>query len=172
MVLAASVAFTYTILTNYEQIETSSLTLSASAGVQFILEPNVEFADAQHGSGESLLTDFSRERYAFPRWAPDGKKIAVMGYVSQANPNMAVVTVATRKVQMVQLPGHLSVSAAAWEPDSQSLIYMQPETAGADSISTTVGIFCQAPGRAARKTAWSPAFGIVLDLLPPKPRCC
>ena len=119
------------------------------------------------GSGETLLARFEGSRYSYPRWSPDGKKIAVSMHPSQAAPAIAVVAIATKAVQSLKLPGLAVVSSAVWAPDSRRLIYMQPELAGADSSGTTARIYHQAELGEAQQLGWSPAFGRTLELLPP-----
>jgi WD40 repeat protein len=68
---------------------------------------------------------------------------------------------------MVKLPGSLLVSAAAWERETQRLIYMQADYAGGELSSSSAALFRQALGGTAQKIAWSPVFSVVLDLLPP-----
>ena len=119
------------------------------------------------GSGETLLARFEGNRYSYPRWSPDGKKIAVSMHPSQAAPDIAVVTIATKAVQSLKLPGLTVVSSAVWAPDSRRLIFMQPELAGADSSGTTARIYHQAESGDAQQLGWSPAFGRTLELLPP-----
>ena len=119
------------------------------------------------GSGETLLARFEGSRYSYPRWSPDGRKIAVSMHPSQAAPAIAVVTVATKAVQSLKLPGLTVVSSAVWAPDSRRLVFMQPELAGADSSGTTARIYHQAESGEAQQLGWSPAFGRTLELLPP-----
>src|SRR6185436_7278150 len=85
------------------------------------------------GSGETLVARFEGNRYSFPRWSRDGNKIAVSMHPSQAAPAIAVVTIATKVIESIKLPGLNVVSSAVWAPDRRGLIYMQPELAGADS---------------------------------------
>ncbi|MCI0541974.1 MAG: hypothetical protein L0Z50_42805, partial [Verrucomicrobiales bacterium] len=119
------------------------------------------------GSGETLLARFEGTRYSSPRWSPDGKKIAVSMHPAGAAPAIAIVTVASKGVQALRLPGLNLVSSAVWAPNSRRLIYMQPETAGADSSSATARIYEQAEAEEPRQIAWSPAFGRTTEFLPP-----
>jgi len=119
------------------------------------------------GSGETLLARFAGNRYSYPRWSPNGKKIAVSMHPSQAAPAIAVLTIATKAVHLLKLPGLTVVSSAVWAPDSRRLIFMQPELAGADSSGTTARIYHQAESGEAQQLGWSPAFGRTLELLPP-----
>jgi serine/threonine protein kinase len=119
------------------------------------------------GSGETLLARFEGNRYSFPRWSPGGKKIAVSMHPSQAAPAIAVVTIATKTIESIKLPGLNVVSSAVWAPDSRGLIYMQPESAGADSSSVSARIYRQTEAGEAQQLGWSPAFGRTIELLPP-----
>jgi Tol biopolymer transport system component len=123
---------------------------------------------AVDGSGATVVARFEgSRRYSYPRWSPDGKKIAVSMHPSQSAPAIAVVTIATKSVEALKLPGLNVVSSAVWAPDSRRLIYMQPESAGADSSSATARIYQQAAPGEAQPLAWSPAFGRTLEFLPP-----
>jgi len=119
------------------------------------------------GSGETLLARFEGSRYSYPRWSPDGKKIAISMHPSQAAPAIAVVTIATKAIRSLALPALNVVSSAVWAPDSRRLIFMQPETAGADSSGATARIYSQTESGQAQQIAWSPAFGRTLEFLPP-----
>jgi Tol biopolymer transport system component len=122
---------------------------------------------AADGSGESLRARFEESRYSYPRWSPDGTRIAVSMHPSQAAPAVAVVTLATRAVESLRLPGLNVVSSVVWAPDGSHLIYVQPESAGADSSSVTARIYQQAPSGEAQPLGWSPAFGRTPEFLPP-----
>lgn len=66
------------------------------------------------------------------------------------------MTIATKAIQALKLPGLNVVSSAVWAPDSRGLIYMQPELAGAESSGVTARIIA-IPNRA-RLSDWDGAL--------------
>lgn len=118
------------------------------------------------GSAETVLHRFPSQRCSGPRWAPDGRTIAVAINDMGRPQSLALIDVGTRQVKTLTPPyAYNRLSAAAWDSGSRTLFYMQAESSSA--LRGTGALFRQrADSGKFQKLLWSPAHCTVLDVVP------
>jgi serine/threonine protein kinase len=120
------------------------------------------------GSAQTLLHRFSGVRCSAPRWARDGTKIGVTINQSGHHQSVAWLSLANQQLNTLKVPNAYNVlSGVVWDIDSRSILYLQAESAQADTSGSPAALFRQSihSGRF-QKLLWCPAYCAVLDLLP------
>jgi Tol biopolymer transport system component len=69
---------------------------------------------------------YSEKSETWPRWSPDGKKLAFLSNRGGEEQQIYILSMAGGEAAAVT-KGKSSVSAFAWSPDSQSIAYIAPD---------------------------------------------
>lgn len=123
------------------------------------------------GAQSREVARFDGWALAHPRWAPDGRMIALTPVLDRQQPvlrpSIFLAAVDGSAPRVIRAPGSLrTISSVAW-PLPDQLIYIQSASVVQQAGSSAQIIWQEAFDGRVLATRWSPSSGAVLDLLGP-----